>query len=339
MAGAAAWPMIARNELMAQAASNANESSARTYAFLSLGAALVTTALKAAAYALTGSVGLLSDAIESVVNLVAALVAIWALTLARRPPDAEHSFGHSKAEYFSSGVESVLILVAAAGIGITAWDRLLHPRVLEHVWLGLVVSLVAAGVNGAVALILLRAGRRLGSISLRADAQHLLTDVWTSAGVVLGVVLVQATGWLTCDPLVALIVAANIVWTGVRLLRDTANGLLDTALPPVEQARIAGVFARYTDGGVAFHALRTRMAGQRAFVSLHILVPGDWSVRRGHTLCEQIERQIRAVVSRSSVFTHLEPLEDPASWADQNLDRADSAAAADTRDRLAACEV
>jgi cation diffusion facilitator family transporter len=312
----------------------ATEPSARSYAFLSLGAALVTIVLKLAAYSLTGSVGLLSDAVESAVNLVAALIAIWALTLAGRPPDAEHAYGHSKAEYFSSGVESVLILVAAAGIGITAWDRLLHPRALDHVWLGLAVSLVAAGVNGGVALILLRAGQRHSSITLRADARHLLTDVWTSGGVVLGVALVQSTGWLVCDPLIALIVGVNIVWTGVQLLRDTANGLLDTALPAADQERIAGVLTRYADGGVAFHALRTRMAGQRAFVSLHVLVPGAWSVRHGHTLCEQIERHIRAIVPHSTVFTHLEPLEDAVSWEDQTLDRSDSAVSADARELL-----
>lgn len=320
------------------AAYRAAEPSARSYAFLSLGAALVTIMLKLAAYGLTGSVGLLSDAIESVVNLVAALVAIWALTLARRPPDPEHSYGHSKAEYFSSGVESVLILVAAIGIGTAAWDRLLHPRTLDHVWLGLAVSLVAAAINGAVALILLRAGRRLSSITLRADAHHLLTDVWTSVGVVLGVVLVQATGWLICDPLVALLVATNIIWTGIRLLRETANGLLDTALPLADREQIAGVLARYADDRVAFHALRTRMAGQRTFVSLHVLVPGTWSVRRGHTLCEQIEQHIRAVVPHSTVFTHLEPREDAVSWEDQTLDRPDSVAIADSRELLVAPE-
>lgn len=309
------------------AASRTAAPSARAYAFLSLGAALATIALKGAAYALTGSVGLLSDAIESFVNLAAAVVAIWALTLAGRPPDAEHTYGHSKAEYFSSGAESVLILVAAAGIGVTAWGRLLHPQALEHAWLGLAISLAAAGVNGAVALTLLRAGRRLRSISLRADAHHLLTDVWTSAGVVLGVALVQLTGWLICDPLIALVVAANIIWTGIRLLRDSADGLLDSALPAADQQQIAGVLARYANSGISFHALRTRRAGQRAFVSLHILTPGSWSVRSGHRLCEQIEREIRAVVPHSAVFTHLEPRDDPASLEDQALDRMDGAAA------------
>jgi cation diffusion facilitator family transporter len=294
---------------------------ARAYAFLSVGAALVTIALKMGAYMVTDSVGLLSDAVESLINLAAALIAVWALTLASRPPDAEHAYGHSKAEYFASAVEGLLILVAAAGIGLTACDRLLHLRPLEQVWLGLTISLVAAAVNGAVALILLRAGRRLRSITLVADAHHLLTDVWTSAAVVVGVVLVQLTGWLVLDPLIALLVAANIVWTGARLLRDTAYGVLDTALPPADQARIAAVLAPYRDAGIVFHALRTRTAGQRRFVSLHILVPGVWTIQRGHALAEQIERAIIAALPKTTVFTHLEPVEDPVSWDDQALDR------------------
>jgi len=294
---------------------------ARTYAFLSVGAALVTIALKAGAYLVTGSVGLLSDAIESLINLAAALLAVWALTLAGRPPDAEHTYGHAKAEYFASAVEGLLILIAAVGIGLTAWNRLLHLRALEQVWLGLAISLAAAAVNGVVALILLRAGQRLRSITLVADAHHLLTDVWTSAGVVVGVVLVQLTGWLILDPIVALVVAANIVWTGVGLLRDTAAGVLDTALPPADQARIAAVLAPYQTEGIVFHALRTRTAGQCRFVSLHILVPGAWTIQRGHALAEQIEQAIVAALPRTTVFTHLEPIEDPVSWEDQSLDR------------------
>ncbi len=294
---------------------------ARTYALLSVGAALLTIILKSTAYWLTGSVGLLSDALESVVNLVAALVAVWALTLAIRPADAEHVYGHSKAEYIASAVEGILILVAAVSIGWAAVDRLFHLRALEQVWLGLAISLVAAGVNGAVALILLRAGNRLRSITLRADAHHLLTDVWTSGGVVVGVVLVALTGWLILDPLIALLVAANIVWTAIRLLRDTANGVLDRALPLTDQACITSILAPYAAHGVSFHALRTRIAGQRRFVSLHILVPGAWTVQRGHDLAEQIEQQIRDALPKSTVFTHLEPQEDAASYDDQDLER------------------
>lgn len=298
-----------------------NTRSARSYATLSIGAAILTIALKFGAYFLTGSVGLFSDAAESVVNLIAALVALWALTLAARPPDEEHAFGHSKAEYLSSGVEGALILVAAASISVAAWGRLFNPQPLEQVGLGLVISLVATAVNGGVALILLRAGRRLRSITLRADAHHLLTDVWTSGGVVLGVILVHLTGWLVLDPAIALIVAANIVWAGVRLLRETGYGLLDTALPAVDQQIIAAVLARYKEKGILFHALRTRVAGARRFVSLHVLVPGEWTVQRGHDLCEEIELAISRGLPGTNVITHMEPLEDPVSWDDQDLDR------------------
>src|SRR6478672_1804598 len=233
---------------------------ASNYAILSIGAALVTIALKLRAYWLTGSVGLLSDAMESVVNLVAAIVAFWALTYAARPPDAEHTFGHSKAEYFSSGVEGALILVAAVSIAIAAGNRLLHPQPLEQIGLGLGLSLVATAVNGAVAYILLKAGKRLRSITLRADAHHLFTAVWTSIGVLLGILLVQLTGWFILDPIIALIVAINIVWTGFKLIYETASGLLDTAIPPSEQQLIRSVFANYEEQGIQFHALRTRLA-------------------------------------------------------------------------------
>jgi cation diffusion facilitator family transporter len=299
--------------------------SARFYAFLSIGAALLTIALKAGAYFLTGSVGLLSDAAESGVNLVAALVATWALTLAAKPPDEEHAFGHSKAEYFSSGVEGALILVAAVSIAVAAWERLLHPQPLEQVGIGLGLSLVATAVNGGLALVLLRAGRRLRSITLRADAHHLLTDVWTSVGVVLGLIFVPLTGWLVLDPLIAFLVAVNIVWTGVRLLCETGSGLLDASMPVAEQRIVTDIFAGYEKQGIQFHALRTRVAGVRRFVSFHVLVPGNWSVQRGHALCEEIELAIVRSLPQTHVLTHLEPLEDPTSWDDQNLDRTISA--------------
>jgi cation diffusion facilitator family transporter len=296
--------------------------SARRYAVLSITAALCTIGLKLGAYFLTGSVGLFSDAAESVVNLVAAVAALWALTLAVRPPDEEHAFGHNKAEYFSSGLESALIIIAAVWIGVTAWGRLMDPQALENVGLGLSISVVAAALNGVVALVLLRAGRRLRSISLRADAQHLLTDVWTSAGVVLGVVMVQLTGWLVLDPLIGLVVAANIVWTGIRLLRDTAEGLLDRALPSEEQRLISSVLSRYEKRGIRFHALRTRAAGQRRFVSMHVLVPGRWTVKQGHDLSEKIEGELAETLQgNTTFFIHIEPSEDPASFEDQDLDR------------------
>lgn len=288
---------------------------------LSIGAAVVTIGLKFGAYLLTGSVGLFSDAAESVVNLVAAGTALWALTLAARPPDEEHAFGHNKAEYFSSGLESALILIAAALIAATALPRLFEPQPLQNVGVGLAVTLVAATINGGVALVLLRAGRRLRSITLEADAKHLLTDVWTSVGVVLGIVLVGLTGWLVLDPLIALLVAANIVWTGVRLLRDTGQGLLDRALPGEDQAKISKVLSRYGEKNIQFHAVRTRVAGQRRFISMHVLVPGDWTVKRGHDLAEEIEHDIARDLPQSTFFIHVEPAEDPASFEDQALDR------------------
>lgn len=298
-----------------------NRRSARFYTVLSIGAALLTIALKTGAYFLTGSVGLISDAAESVVNLVAAIIATWAVTYAAKPPDEEHTFGHHKAEYFSSGVEGALILVAAASIAIAAWNRLLHPQPLEQLGLGLGLSLFATAINGALALAMLKASQRLRSITLRADAHHLLTDVWTSVGVVLGLILVPITHWLILDPIIALIVAANIVWTGFNLLRETGLGLLDTAMPTSDRRIVTDILAGYDPRGVQFHALRTRVAGSRRFVYLHVLVPGAWSVKQGHDLCEEIELEIMRSLPGTYVFTHLEPLEDPVSWDDQHLDR------------------
>ena len=295
--------------------------SPRRYAVLSIVAAVLTIGLKLGAYFLTGSVGLFSDAAESVVNLVAAVAALWALLYASRPPDEEHAFGHDKAEYFSSGLESALILIAAVWIGITAWDRLMDPQPLHNVGIGLSITLVAAAINGIVALIILRAGRRLRSITLQADAQHLLTDVWTSLGVVLGIATVYLTGWLVLDPLIGLLVTANILWTGVRLLRDTAQGLLDRALPPEDRKVISRVLSRYEEKGIKFHALRTRASGPRRFISMHVLVPGEWTVQQGHDLSERIEKDLAEALPQSTFFIHIEPSEDPASFADQTLDR------------------
>ncbi|HET9109694.1 MAG TPA: cation diffusion facilitator family transporter [Ktedonobacterales bacterium] len=296
-------------------------SDARSYTWLSIAAALVTMALKFFAYQLTGSVGLLSDAVESVVNLVAALVALWALWLAGRPADEEHHYGHSKAEYFSSGLEGALILVAAASIAIAAWPRLFHPQPLEQIGLGLGISAVASALNGGVAWMLWQGGKRYRSVTLNADARHLLTDVWTTVGVIVAVALVSLTGWLILDPLIALAVAANVLWTGLRLIRESGYGLLDTALPQVDQDTIARVLAPYRSEGIEFHALRTRSSGARRFVSLHVLVPGSWTVQQGHDLCERIEMALHREMSETTVFTHLEPREDPAAWDDQGLDR------------------
>ena len=293
--------------------------SARSYAALSMGAAVLTIGLKFGAYALTGSVGLLSDAFESIVNLVAAIAAFWALSYAAKPPDAKHTFGHSKAEYFSSALEGLLILVAAGSIAIAAGERLSHPQPIEQAGLGLALVLLATAINGGVAWILLQASQRLRSITLRADAHHLLTDVWTSVGVVLGIGLVSVTGWLVLDPIVALLVAANIVWTGFKLLGETGSGLLDSAIPDEEQKAIALIMSEYETQGIQFHALRTRVAGARRFVSFHVLVPGAWTVQRGHDVCEAIEHGITLALPGTDVTTHLEPSEDPISWDDEKL--------------------
>jgi cation diffusion facilitator family transporter len=295
--------------------------SARPFALLSIGAAVMTISLKFGAYRLTGSVGLLSDALESLVNLVAAVTALWAIDFAAKPPDAHHDFGYSKAEYFSSALEGVLILFAAASIIVTAIDRLLHPQLVEQVGWGLIISIVAAGINGIVAVILLRAGNRLRSIALQADGKHLLTDVWTSAGVVVGLLAVQVTGWLPLDPLVAIGVAINILWAGFRLLQETGSGLLDAALSSEDLATIQAVLAEHQKKGIQFHALRTRLAGARRFVTIHVLVPGSWSVQEGHDLCDRIEIDIAQALPGTHTLTHLEPSEDPVSWQDQELDR------------------
>jgi len=296
-------------------------SSLTEFAWLSVAAALVTMALKGMAWWLTGSVGLLSDALESTVNLAGALMAVSMLTLAARPADEDHAYGHGKAEYFASGLEGGLILIAALSIAYAAVQRLLHPVPLEQIGLGLVLAVVAALVNLGVALVLLRAGKRHDSITLRANAQHLLTDVWTTAGVVLAVAAVSLTGWLWLDPVVALAVAANIVWAGWRIVGNSVHGLMDRSLPEAELATIRAVLDRHTGPHVRYHALRTRQAGRRRFIALHVLVPGTWSVRQGHQLLEQIEADLRGALPNASVFTHLEPLGDPAALNDLELDR------------------
>jgi cation diffusion facilitator family transporter len=298
-----------------------NMRSPRFYPLLSVAAALVTMAVKFIGYFLTGSVGLFSDAAESVVNLVAALVAVWAVTLAARPADEEHAYGHTKSEYFSSGVEGALILVAAIVIAVEAIPHLVHPQPIEQVGLGLTFSTAGAVINGVLAWFMLRAGKQLRSIVLQADARHLFTDVWTTAGVLVGVLLVGLTGWLILDPIIALLVAANIIWTGVRLIHETGLGLLDTSLPKGDLNQINMILEPYRPQGILFHALRSRAAGTRRFVSFHVLVPGSWTVLKGHALCEEIELAIRHTLPETTVFTHLEPREDPISFIDQTLDR------------------
>ena len=293
----------------------------RRYAWLSVAAAIATILLKGAAWWMTGSVGLLSDAIESFVNLAGALMALWMLTLAAQPADEKHPHGHGKAEYFSSAFEGFLIVVAAVSIAWTAIDRLMHPQPLEALGVGLLVSVVASIINFATSTVLLRAGREHRSITLEADAHHLMTDVWTSVGVIVGVGAVALTGWLWLDPVLALLVAANIVWTGWQLIQRSASGLMDVALPPEQHAAVVVALEQYRAEGADYHALRTRQAGARCFVTVHVLVPGAWTVQRGHDLLERLEADIRKAVPHASVLTHLEPLEDPVSSHDIELDR------------------
>lgn len=294
----------------------------RRYAALSIAAALVTIGMKTAGWRLTGSVGLLADALESLVNLGAALLAFWAVWYAARPPDDDHAFGHDKAEYFAAGIEGALVLVAAGSIVWAAVPRLFHPEAIASGFVGAAVSGAASLVNLFVARVLLRAGKRHRSPTLVADAHHLMTDVWSSVGVVVAVVLVALTGWTILDPLVALVMAVVIVRTGFALVRGAAGGLMDSALAPGEIAAMEAILRRHCAQGLDFHALRTRRAGTRRFASVHVLVPPDWTVQRGHDLCERLEAEMRAAVPGLSMLTHLEPIGDPASDDDLPLDRA-----------------
>ena len=287
-----------------------------SYALLSLATSVVTLTLKFAAYALTGSVGLLSDAVEAFVNIGAALVALAMLSWAAMKPDAEHNFGHEKAQYFSSGIEGALIFVAAGAIIWTAVPRLWAPQPIGQLGLGVTLSILASAANAACAWVLLRAAREHRSITLEADARHLLTDVWTTAGVIIGVLLVKFTGWLRLDPILAILVALHILWTGWNLLARSFGGLMDRAIPDADRAAIVEVLESVKQKGGDYHALRTRVAGSKSFVDVHVLVPGRMSVQAGHDLVEKLENEIRAKLPHVEVLTHLEPLEDPKSWDD-----------------------
>lgn len=291
------------------------------FAWLSIAAALMTILLKTSAYFLTGSVGLLSDAAESIVNLVGATMALAMLVIAARPADQSHSYGHSKAEYFSSGVEGTLILIASGGIIWGSIDRLFHPKALEQLGLGLVVSVIASMINFVVARILMSAGKRENSITLESDAQHLMTDVWTSVGVIAGVGLFALTGWAPLDSLVAILVGINIIWTGIQLVRRSVAGLMDASLPKNEQDIIETVMTKYRGKEVDFHALRTRQAASRRFVSVHMLVPGAWSVHDAHHFAEDFETDIRAALGEAVITTHLEPIDDELSMHDILLEQ------------------
>ena len=294
------------------------------FAWLSIAAAVSTMALKSAAYLLTGSVGLLSDALESGVNLAAAILTLIVLTVVARPPDEEHAYGHEKAEYFSSGAEGSFILIAAAVIAFQAVERLIAPIPLQRLDLGLVMSVVASLINLIVAQVLMRVGRAARSIALEADARHLMTDVWTSGAILIGVGLIALTKWEPLDSIVALAAALGIATAGMGLIRRSILGLMDTALPDEDVEDVRSILATYQPQGVRYHALRTRQSGARSFVSMHIQVPGTWSVQRGHDLLETIENRVRQTIPSATVFTHVEPIDDPTSWQDQKLDRQDS---------------
>ncbi len=288
---------------------------------VSIAVAVLTISMKLVAWLLTGSVGLLSDAIESVVNLVAAGVALIVILWATRPADEDHAYGHEKADYLSAGFEGALILLAAVTIAYAAIDRLINPAELTEVGVGLAVTAAASLINLLTARLLIRTGEEETSVVLVADGRHLLTDVITSAGVIAGVAMVWLTGWHALDPIIALAVAANIVRTGFGLVSDSMSGLMDKALPEEELGLVNQVLESYESRDIHFHALRTRRAGRRTFISVHVLVPGEWSVKEGHDLLEKVEQDLRKPFDHATVFTHLEPIEDPVSFQDTELDR------------------
>jgi len=289
------------------------------YAWLSIAAALTTMGLKAGAYFLTGSVGLLSDALESLVNLAGAIMVLSMLKVAARPADDNHAYGHSKAEYFSSGFEGSLILIAAGSIIFTAVKRLIVPEPLERLGIGLLVLFLASLVNLIVSIVMRRAGKKHNAIALTANAKHLMTDVWTSLGVLVGVGAVVLTDWQPLDSIVAILAAINILWSGFSIVRDSANGLMDTALLQEDLDLIDGVLDKYKSQGVEFHAVRTRQSGASKFINMHVLVPNDWTVEKGHALLNKIEEELKERLPNANIFTHLEPLHDPTSYSDQEV--------------------
>ncbi|GAB2475293.1 cation diffusion facilitator family transporter [Luteococcus sediminum] len=289
------------------------------FAWLSIAAALGTIALKTFAWQVTGSVGLLSDAAESLVNLAAAIIALMALRLAIKPPDRNHNFGHSKAEYFSAAAEGAMIFVAAGVIILTAVQRFMEPQPLENVGIGLLVSVLASFLNGGVAWVLLRAGRKYRSMTLTADGKHLLTDVWTSVGVVLGVALVWLTKWPRLDAIVAMAVGINILFTGAKLMHESGMGLMDVSLPKAENNRIREILEGFTADHVMFHGVRTRESGNRRYMDMHLLVPGAWSVQQAHDLVEEITEALVAEFDDLHVMIHAEPIEDPRSYDDYDF--------------------
>lgn len=297
--------------------------SLKKFIYISIAAAILTISLKLIAYLLTNSVGLLSDAMESCVNLVAAVVALIMIRIAEKPPDEEHEFGHNKAEYFSSAVEGGLIVLAAFSIIGSAVPRIIHPQPLENIGVGILVAVGASLINLAASNILVKNGKKYNSITLEADGKHLMTDVITSGGVLLGIGLIKLTGWMRLDGIVAIGVALNIIWTGYQLIKRSTLGLLDTAFPKDEMDNIRRVLGTYEKQNIQFHSLMTRQSGQRKFISVHILMPGTMDIQQGHNLAEKVENDIRMLFpnTQTTVFTHLEPAEDPVSMLDISIDR------------------
>ena len=286
------------------------------FAWLSIAATITTIALKTGAWAMTDSVGLLSDAAESTVNLVAAVVALIALTVAARPATERFLYGRAKAEYFSAAVEGAMIFVAAAVILVVSVERFVIPIPIHNVGIGLIVAVIAAVINGAVAFVLLRAGSRHNSITLRADGHHLLTDVWTSIGVVAGVGLVALTGWQRLDPLIAFIIGINIIVTGTQLLRESIGGLLDKTLADEDNEAIVEILRAHSSHNVSFHGLQTREAGRHQFMNVHMQVPDEWSVHHAHQVAHTVEDDILSQYPLMNAIIHIEPISDPASYED-----------------------
>jgi cation diffusion facilitator family transporter len=273
----------------------------------SIAIGIVVLALKYAAFHLTGSIALYSDALESIINVVTAAAAFVAVRAGAKPADADHPYGHHKAEYFSAVIEGVLIIVAALLILRQAWFGFLRPEPIDAPFAGLLANSIASAINAAWCFVLLREGKRRRSPALLADGRHLLSDVVSSAGVLVAVLLVALTGWLVLDAIVAALVAVNILWSGWQLMRDSIGGLMDTAVPAEELARIRQAISANADGALEAHDLRTRQAGRRTFVDFHLVVPGHVSVSQAHEICDRIERAIRAEVDDALITIHVEP--------------------------------
>jgi len=293
-----------------------HHSSPAKFMWVSIVASIATILLKAWAYNVTGSVGLLSDALESLINLVAAVAGLVLLTIAFAPPDKKHPFGHHKAEYFSSVLEGILILLASIAIGVTAIERFINPHELEGINTGLIISVVASGINLLTALYLLKAGKKYNSIALEADAHHLMSDVWTTGGVLAGLLLVSLTNWIWLDPLMAVLVALNIIFMGIKLIKKSVIGLMDSALPEAELDKIRETLLKHENLGVGFHALYTRVASSKYFISFHLLMPEEWTVAKAHEITILIENDIKVHFPGADIFIHPEPINDPASFDD-----------------------